>query len=78
MPIEKPKPGPLFTIISPFGVFVQICPKCGNEDEESQFELIEDYQWLACAKCGQKISKFSQKYTEELYNSPVPRLTNKQ
>ena len=62
--MDKSKPNKLFIAISPFGVYVRFCPKCG-EDAES-FDIIDENQYIACRKCGTKFGKWSAEETAKL------------
>jgi len=60
--MKKPETMPLYIAISPIGVFLQSCVKCGHD----QFKLIDDNTHLACAKCEARIAKFDAIHTAAL------------
>jgi len=60
--MKKPETMPLYIAIAPIGVFLQRCVKCRHD----QFELIDNDEHLACAKCKTIIAKFSSDFTKAL------------
>ena len=60
--MKKPETILLYIAISPIGVYLQSCVKCGC----GEFKLIDDNEYLACAECGGRIAKFDAIHTAAL------------
>lgn len=60
--MSKSETMPLYIAITPIGVYLQSCVKCGH----GQFKLIDDNEWLVCAKCDSRIARFDAGFTAAL------------